>query len=402
MDATQQDTINRLTSGYDYHDPEFTPDVAEVVNTELRDNSTVAYSPAHGGMWILTRYEQVRDAFKDYQTFSSGAGVFFPRANGTPKFSPIDYDPPEHRFLRKLMSPPLQKEEVRHLEVAAERLAADLVDPVVSRSYGDFAEQLSKPFAIGVLALAIGLSEKSQHKIRELTKNLWKHLSKDPDSTRFWPEFRELLTAEVRSARAERSDSYLSRLVNIEIDGQQLPEETLHSIIVSYCIAGHETTMNTISRMLWHLAGNPELQRRLRAEPDLRSVAADEPLRRWYPTDRFTRVTTRDVTIDGTDIPQGSRVVLLLDAANRDPDKFPRPDEFSLDRGNSHHNLSFGFGISITAPVRILHGWSSRPCWASWRGTPSTTSPKNHGATSKTVAISSSNRSRSASRYNRR
>jgi cytochrome P450 len=87
------------------------------------------------------------------------------------------------------------------------------------------------------------------------------------------------------------------------------------------------------------------LQDRLAAQPELMAVAADETLRRWCPTDRFTRLTTRDVNIAGTDIPAGSRVVVLIDAANRDPQKFPRPDEFSLDRGNSHQHLSFGFGI---------------------------------------------------------
>jgi cytochrome P450 len=216
---------------------------------------------------------------------------------------------------------------------------------MAARGYGEFTAEVAKPLAIGVLAMAIGLSESAQHRVRELTANMWKHLSKEPDSSKFWPAFQELLSDEVAIARTGNRDSYLSRLVNARIDGRPLSDETLHSIIVSYCIAGHETTMNTISRMLWHLGGNPALQLRLRAQPGLMSVAADETLRRWCPTDRFTRVATRDVTIGGTDIPRGSRVLVLIDAANRDPEKFPMPDEFSLDRGNSHQHLSFGFGI---------------------------------------------------------
>ncbi|MBE1576289.1 cytochrome P450 [Amycolatopsis roodepoortensis] len=345
MTSTRQDPIERLTRRFDYHDPEYTPEVAEIVNREIGKNEGVTYSEAHGGMWILSRYEQVKAAFKDHATYSSGSGVFFPRAAGTPKFSPIDFDPPEHRARRRLMSPPLQQDVVRSLESQVAELTSRMVRPMVERGHGDFTGEVSKPLAIGVLAIALGLSESAQHQIRELTTTLWARLSKNPDLTDFWPEFRQLVSEEVRRAKEEPGDSYLSRLVGAELNGEPLSEETLQSIIVSYCIAGHETTMNTISRMLWYLGSNPLLQERLKAEPDLMPVAADETLRRWCPTDRFTRVTTRDVTIAGTAIPEGSRVVFLLDAANRDPDKFPDPDTFSLDRGNSHQHLSFGFGI---------------------------------------------------------
>ncbi|MEV8513818.1 cytochrome P450 [Dactylosporangium sp. NPDC051484] len=343
MTTTQLGIIDRLTRRYDYHDPDFTPEVAEIVNGRLRDGPGVTYTEAHGGMWVVSRYALIRGVLKDHETFSSASGVFYPRAKGMPKHSPIDYDPPEHRVLRQLMTPPLLAEEVRGLEPQVSRLAADLIAPMIARGHGEIVAEVAKPLAIGVLAIAIGLSERAQHQVRDLTATMWKHFAKDP--AKFWPAFQELLSAEVANARRDHSDTYLSRLVRMEIDGRPIPEETLHSIIVSYCIAGHETTMNTISRMLWHLGNHPDLQRRLAAEPELMSVAADETLRRWCPTDRFTRVTTRDVTIAGTDIPAGSRVVVVIDAGNRDPEKFPQPDEFSLDRGNSHQHLSFGFGI---------------------------------------------------------
>jgi cytochrome P450 len=343
MTATDIGIVDRLTRRYDYHDPDFTPEVAEIVNGRLRDGSGVTFTEAHGGMWIVSRHALVRQVLKDYETFSSNSGVFYPRAEGMPKHSPIDYDPPEQRVLRQLMTPPLLPEEVRNLAPAVRRLAAVLIASMAARGSGDVVAEVSKPLAIGVLALAIGLSEAAQLQVRELTATMWKHFAKDP--AKFWPAFQELLAAEVAKARADHSGSYLSRLVRMEVDGRPIPEQTLHSILVSYCIAGHETTMNTISRMVWQLGHHPELQQRLADQPELMPVAADETLRRWCPTDRFTRLTTRDVTLAGVDIPAGSRVVVLIDAANRDPRKFPRPDEFSLDRGNSHQHLSFGFGI---------------------------------------------------------
>ncbi|MFJ1924366.1 cytochrome P450 [Streptomyces sp. NPDC088131] len=345
MAIARQDLIDRLVREFDWHDPEYTPDVAQDVNREVREQAAVTYTAAHGGLWILSRHADVKAALKDHETFSSGSGVFYPRAAGMPKFSPIEFDPPEHRELRALMAPPLHNEEVRRLEPQIRTLATELIEPIVERGYGDFSAELANPFAIGVLALTIGLSEQAQGRVRELTSNLWKHLSKDSEADSFWPQFRELLAEEVRNARAHPGDFYISRLANTEIDGEPISDERLHSVIVSLCIAGHQTTLNTLSRMLWHLAGDPGLQHRLREEPDLMSVVGDETMRRWCPTDRFTRFTTREVTVDGTVIPSGSRVVLLLDAANRDPAKYPEPEEFSLDRGNSHQHLSFGFGI---------------------------------------------------------
>ncbi|UIR20950.1 cytochrome P450 [Streptomyces spinosirectus] len=353
MTTPPQDVITRLTEAFDFHDPEYTPQTAEDVNAALREKTPVAYSPAHGGMWVLSRYEHVREALRDHETFSSGSGVHFPRAAGMPKFSPIDYDPPEHGAIRRLMAPPVDREAVGRLEPAVARLATDLVAPIVRRGHGDLVAELSRPFAIGTLALAIGLSEKAQQEVRELTATMWRRMAKDGDSSAFWPAYRDLLSGEIERARREPGDYYLSWLVRARIDGEPVSDELLYSVIVSYCVAGHDNTMNTISRILWHLAGDPALQRRIKAEPGLAAQVAEETLRRWCPTDRFTRVTTRDVTIDGVTIPKGSRVVLLFDAANRDPDTFPDPDAFRPDRDDAHRHLSFGNGLHHCLGARL-------------------------------------------------
>ncbi|WP_017582734.1 cytochrome P450 [Nocardiopsis valliformis] len=345
MSPASEATVSRLTENFDFHDPEYTPETAETVNRLIRGGSGVAYSSAHGGMWVLSRYEHVRDALRDHATFSSAEGVHFPRAAGLPKFSPIDHDPPEHGKIRNLMAPPVRREVVRELEPAFRKLSADLAGNVVARGGGDLVSEVSRPFAIGTLALTIGLSQEAQGRVRELTKTMWKYIATDPDATRFWPAYHDLLSEEIRKAKEDGSGSYLAWLAGATVDGEPIPDDLLYSIIVSYFVAGHDNTMNAVSRLLWHLSGDRELQKELRERPDLRPLVAEESLRRWCPTDRFTRVTTRDVTIEGVTIPQGSRVVLLFDSANRDPDKFPEPEEFNPERGNSYQHLSFGHGI---------------------------------------------------------
>ncbi|MEV0037671.1 cytochrome P450 [Streptomyces sp. NPDC050804] len=344
MTTEAADAIDRLVTAFDHHDPAYTPQTAQRVNREIRERG-VTWSPAYGGIWILSRYADVRAALADWRTFSSARGVHFPRAEGMPMFSPIDYDPPRQREIRDRMAAPVTREAVHGLEPELRRIAARLLAPVVERGYGDLMAEVAEPFAIEVLGVAFGLSETCRGRIREATRTMWTYISSDRDASKFWPAFHALLADEIERVRREPDGSYIARLAAMRQNGRPLPDEELYSIIVSFCVAGHDNTMNSITRLVHTLAGDPALQLRLRREPALRPAVAEEALRRWCPTDRFTRITTREVTVAGTVIPAGARVVLLFDAANRDPEKFPGPDRFDPDRGNSHQHLGFGHGI---------------------------------------------------------
>lgn len=339
-----QDPVERLTARYDHHDPEFTPDVVDAVHRRLQETSPVVHSAAHGGMWLLSRYRDVKAVLRDHETFSSAAGVFFPRAPGTPKFAPLDYDRPEHTALRSLMIPPLARDNVRRLTDPITAIAAESLAPLADRGYGDLATDVAMPLAIRTVAHSIGLSERARLRIRDLTRNLWRHLPTDSGPDKFWPPFTRMFAEEIATARAHPRDDHLSWLANAELHGRPITDEELHAVLVSYCLPGHETTMNAINHLLWHLARSPETQRRLRTEPDLIPAAAEEAVRLWTPVSNHSRVTTRDTVVRDTAIPEGARVMLLVAAANRDPDHFDDAEAFRLDRGVSPH-LGFGFGI---------------------------------------------------------
>ncbi|HZR48079.1 MAG TPA: cytochrome P450 [Streptosporangiaceae bacterium] len=352
MTTTSLDPVERLAAQFDHHDPEFTPDVAREVHTRIRDNSVIAYSAAHGGMWIFSHYRHVKTAMRDHRTFSNGSGVFFPRAPGTPRFAPLDFDQPEHTTYRTLMKPPFAHQQVPRLTRRVAEITAELVQPIVARGHGDFAVELATPLTLRAIAMAVGLTDDAQRQIRALTSNLWEHLPKDRDPRRFWPQFAAMLSAEITRARRQPGDDYLSRLVRRSFDGRPITDDELHSILVAYCIGGHQSSMNTISHMLCHLARAPWIQAALKDDPSLIPAAVDEAMRLWTPNDHLTRVTTREVTLDGVTIPAGARIMLLIGAANRDPDVFGEPEEFRLDRELGVH-LEFGFGIHfcIGAPL---------------------------------------------------
>ncbi|NKX90886.1 cytochrome P450 [Nocardia coubleae] len=342
----------RLAQRFDHHDPAFTPDVAIEVHRTIREQSRVTYSPAYGGMWLLARYDDVAAALTDHETYSSAAGVFFPKAEGTPRFAPLEYDPPEHGNYRSLMRPPFLLAAAQKLRPRIEVAVAELIRPTARRGSADLVGELAVPLPLAVVGMAVGFSPDAQRRIRDLTANTWDRMAADPNADGFWPPFAELLRQEIARARDEPGDDYLSTLVRAEFDGRPVTDDELHVMLVAFAIAGHETSMNTLAHLLWQLARRPDLQDRLRADPTLIPAAVEETLRLWAPVDHGTRRTTTEVVIGDTVIPEGARVVLLTGAANRDPRRFDDPDTFRLNRGPIRH-LTFGHGIHFCLGAHV-------------------------------------------------
>jgi cytochrome P450 len=337
---------------FDHQHPDFTPDTAPEVYAELRSRCPVAHTDAHGGYWVLTRYADVLNAAKDHETYSSAGGVFIPRPDGVPQFPPIEFDPPMHTALRNLMRSPLTSAEVKAIEPQIRSLVRELVEPLAQRLDGDLVGELAVPLPLRVLSVVVGFSARATDRIRALSEELWAGMSSAEDSSNFLPAYAQLLAEEIGAVRAEPRGDYLSWLVTQHIGDRPVSDEELIGILASLAIAGHETTMNSAANLLLHLARTPTDQARLRAEPDLIPLAVEEGLRCWSATVNFARTLTRPVTIDGVTIPAGERVLLVYQAANRDPEEFDDPETFRLDRKPNHH-LAFGQGIHFCLGAQL-------------------------------------------------
>ena len=116
----------------------------------------------------------------------------------------------------------------------------------------------------------------------------------------------------------------------------------------AYMTAGMDTTVNAIGALLSLFAEQPEVWEALKADPKLVAPVFEEILRLESPVSGFFRVTTKEVTIDGTVIPAGGRVMLHWAAANRDPRHYPNPTTFDINRNPLDH-LAFGYGTHACA-----------------------------------------------------
>ncbi|HEY0002576.1 MAG TPA: cytochrome P450 [Actinoplanes sp.] len=127
-------------------------------------------------------------------------------------------------------------------------------------------------------------------------------------------------------------------------DGKISKEQT-PALLIDYLVPALDTTISAIGNAIWLLGRNPDQYALLREDPSLIPNALNEALRLESPIRGFTRVATRDVTMDGVTIAAGDRVLLLWASANRDERQFPDPERFDVRRANANSHVAFGFGV---------------------------------------------------------
>jgi 4-methoxybenzoate monooxygenase (O-demethylating) len=127
-------------------------------------------------------------------------------------------------------------------------------------------------------------------------------------------------------------------------DTGELSQEEAPIVARSLLTAGIDTTVSGIGAAVYCLARFPEQFARLRADPSLARAAFEEAVRYESPVQTFFRTTTRRVDIAGIALGEGEKVLTFLGAANRDPRRWERPDEYDITRRTTGH-VGFGSGI---------------------------------------------------------
>ena len=146
-------------------------------------------------------------------------------------------------------------------------------------------------------------------------------------------------------------------LMTAEIDGQRLTDEEVIATTIVTIIGGHETTTNLIASGFLTLLRNPESFEQLRRHPEIVASALEELLRYESPVQHTARIAPADMELGGKSIQKGAKVVAVLAAANRDPNRFPDPDRLDLLRPDNRH-LAFGWAAHFCfgAPLARMEG----------------------------------------------
>src|SRR5215475_3622100 len=289
------------------------------------------------------------------------AGAEHAEAYGRVK-SMITSDPPEHdRFRRQAMrhfGPPHSPDVIPQMEPDIQRLCNELLDKAQGKTRIDIVDDFAYPVPVAVICKILGVPLKDEPTFHGWIADFMAGLmdmgpeiateegkaraEKGKASTAALAQYMaELIERFIR----EPGESLLSKLVNDDgPDGPMSPRDAASNALL-LLVAGHDSTVNTIAHCVLTVLRNPESLERLRRRPALIPGAIEEVLRLESAVQFFpSRSALADIEIAGTVIPKGSAVFLMYGAANRDPSRFPNPNQFDPERRDNEH---FGWGSGI-------------------------------------------------------
>jgi len=311
------------------------------------------------GAWYLSRYEDVAAALGDKRLVRRHLqdNVPFPLVDGV--LTPFDrlvkewlvfLDPPLHTDLRAVLAPAFTPQKIKALRDDIQVLVDGLIDGMrLEGGRLDLLSSFAFPLPIQVICRLLGVPDDDWPIFGDWAFQLTRgidnfvpdesgNLSKSVEEISLY--FSDLL----KSRSVWDEDCLVGILLAARVDGKPLSFEVVVAFCSFFIWAGHETTKNLISNSVVCLFRNRAQLDLLRQDPGLVDSAVEEVLRFEAPIQKTTRWVSEDVVFGGKVIPQGSFVVLLIGAANRDPLKFVDADVFDIRRKPNAH-VSFGRGI---------------------------------------------------------
>lgn len=312
---------------------------------ELRDAGPIVYLDGMG-VWALTRYAELRWAFKNWETFSSAEGTAFnDPINQNVKNTVVGTDPPAHTALRKTTLDRLRLSSVREATGLIEAKAEEMVVPLVERGAFDAVAELARPFPATIVGELLGVDDDMRDKLIEYGDATFNVLGPLNERTmEAFPLVQSLLERMATMTKEDLTPGSIGHSLYVAAERNQLPTEHIALLLWNFTGAGTDTTVSAIGSLIRLLAQHPEQWDMVREDPGLISAAIDETLRLESPIQIFGRVTAREYGADGVAIPAGERVALLIGSGNRDERHYPDADRFDVRRDASDH-LGFGHGI---------------------------------------------------------
>jgi cytochrome P450 len=302
------------------------------------------------GIYGMARYAEVKSALADHQTFCSGRGVGLSDFAKETPFRPVslllEVDPPVHDRTRGLMNKIVSLSALRTRRPIWQALADSLIDRLLEHRQFDGVCELSESFPMQAFPDTIGLRESGREHLLTYATTVFNAFG---PRNEIFEQGNRLAKAAIQwvtesCQRANLMPGGWGMAVFEAADRGECTEEEAERLVRSFLSAGVDTTVNGIAHMLLAFATHPQAWQQVRENRALSRGVFDESLRWDSTVQTFFRTTTRDVTVTDVIIPEGSKVLLFLAAANRDPRHWENPEHFDPTRKNAGH-VGFGYGL---------------------------------------------------------
>lgn len=323
-----------------YSDERLLRDLHTGYHAMQQEAPEIFWTPRNGGHWLVTRFDLIEQVIKDAASFSNRE-LEIPKTQSPFQAIPINLDPPEHTPYRKMLMRYFTPRMVSDLEGQMQHWAERLIDKVYADGRCDFAEQLGALYPVTVFMELAGLPLDRYVEFRQIVTEFFSHIPAERRIELQRKIFFELETV-LRARMEEPRDDLFSRLVAEEVDGRKLTMDELLSIAFLLFVAGLDTVANALTFSFNFLAQHPEIQDRLRAEPESIPKYIDESMRR-FPVTNGVRLITRDMDFAGAQLKQGEMIVAPMTLAGMDDRRNPDPERFDIDRQRRQH-VSFSTG----------------------------------------------------------
>lgn len=302
--------------------------------------------------WVVTRYADIRNVYENGDLYSTkGAAGFNQLAGETFPMIPLGIDAPDHGKYRTFLNPRFSPRTVNELEVSIRATINDLIDGFIDKGQCDAAYDFGRLYPVRVFLNLMGFPQEKledflawEYAILHSFGNVEKIRWGIGSAIQWLREF-------VAHTRANPSDSLTSYIVHGEIEGKPLTDDEIMGTVTFLWLGGLDTVAATTALMIRRLALQPELQQRLRENPESINRAVEEFLR-VSPLVNSARLVKQDHEIQGVKIKAGDWVMCANNIGNFDPEQFEQPREVRFDRAVNRH-FSFAGGPHMCLGIHL-------------------------------------------------
>lgn len=358
----------------DLNHPDFVFDPYPLL-AELRENVPVFYDPVWNKAFF-TRYDDIATLLRDRRLGRSVLHVLSRDEVGWPPPNPLtrhfdyfqenhmlDNEPPKHTRLKGLMLKAFTPARAEGLHGNIQGIVDGLIDSVQDQGHMDLLKDFAETLPVTVIAELLGVPEADRHLLRPWSAKIVKlyELGYTDDQAKAANqaviEFSDYVRELAEDRRRRPQDDLISAMVQVEEQGDKLTEHELIANCILLLNAGHEASVNGTTLGILSLHRNRDQMALAReaarvGDHEFFKTAVEELLRYDTPLPMFERWVLQDIDYNGTQLKRGMEVGLLYASGNRDPRRFPSPDDLDLRREENLH-LTFGLGIHycIGAPL---------------------------------------------------
>ncbi|MGV3768953.1 MAG: cytochrome P450 [Sphingobium phenoxybenzoativorans] len=307
---------------------------------QFHDGPDIFYTPRNGGHWVFTRAEDIQEAYRNYDLFSSQI-VSIPYVNTGFRFAPAEYDPPELSDYRNALAPAFSPKALRNYEQIVSDLSANLIEGFIADGECEFQEAVAQRLPIAVFLGMMGFPMEDAAMLLPLVEDQ----TRSPDPARVQSSMDAMiayLSEKLDDRRRTPRDDLATKVIDSTIQGRPATEQEVFSMCINLMFAGLDTVVAELGFSMRFLATHPEHQRQLADDPSLIPEAVEELLR-YHGVTNLARMVRNDMQFKGIEMRAGDPVLLSTTLFGLDDRQFPDPMTIDFHRENKAHMI-FGSG----------------------------------------------------------